>query len=612
MRKLAIVLIVVAIAVIVGANWTISRLPAPPTPNEADGATLRSTESGDVVGFIDASGARAWLGIPFARPPVGALRWQAPQPPVPAEGTIEALAFGAMCPQLPSLLSDASQSPQSAEEAAAVAAAVAGSEDCLMLNIWSPPNASGLPVMLWIHGGGNSIGHGGNVNGGNLAVGGNVVVVSINYRLGLFGWFNHPGLHAGDPANDSGNYGTLDMIRALEWTRDNIAAFGGDPGNVTVFGESAGAFNTLAMMASPLAEGLFHRAAVQSGGYGVSSLASGQNYQDHGGHQYSAPEVLNALLVADGKAADADAARAIQDGWTPAETRNYLYAKTPADIYGLLDGGGFGMVNVPNNFKDGHVLPTLDAEDLFSDTGNYNAVPVILGTNRDEPTLFMSRDPRYVDNLFGIFYSLKDEDAYRREVRYSARAWKARGVDELAQFMAASGHPNVYAYRWDWDEEPSALGYDLSVALGAAHALEIAFVFNDFEGGIAALGYIYPNDENQSALSRSMMSYWTEFAYAGAPGRGRDGAEVPWLAWGQGGQTSILLDTPTDGGIRMDDDVVTSASVKAELMADASLPPGRERCELYVRLFRWQGLFDDGEYRSLGCAAYPAESFASF
>ncbi len=607
MRKLAVVLIIVAIAVIVGANWYISSLPAPPAPNEADGTTLRTTESGDVVGFIDASGARAWLGVPFARPPVGALRWQAPQPPVPAEGVIEALAFGEMCSQLPSLLS-AGQTP----EGAAVAAAVAGSEDCLTLNVWSPPNASGLPVMLWIHGGGNSIGHGGNVNGGNLAIGGNVVVISINYRLGLFGWFNHPALHTGDPAHDSGNYATLDMIRALEWTRDNIAAFGGDPGNVTVFGESAGAFNTLAMMASPLAKGLFHRAVVQSGGYGVASLASGQNHQDEGGHRYSAPEIVNALLIADGRAADATAARAIQDGWTPAETRDYLYAKTPANIYSLLDGGGFGMVDVPNNFKDGHVLPALEAEELFSDLGNYNAVPVILGTNRDEPTLFMSRDPRYVDNLFGIFYSLKDEDAYRREVRYSARAWKARGVDELAQFMAASGHPDVYAYRWDWDEEPSALGYNLSVALGAAHALEIAFVFDDFEGGIGALGYIYPNDENQAALSRSMMSYWAEFAYNGTPGQGRDGAEAPWLAWGEDGKTSILLDTPTDGGIRMDDEVVTSADIKLELMADASLPEGRERCELYVRLFRWQGLFDDGEYRSLGCAAYPAETIAGF
>ena len=604
MRKLAVVLIIVAVVVIVGGNWYISRLPTPPTPNEPDGTTLRSTESGAVVGFIDASGARAWLGIPFACPPVGALRWQAPQPPVPAEDAFEALAFGTPCPQLPSGLSG--------DDEATPDAVVVGDEDCLTLNVWAPPNASGLPVMFWIHGGGNSIGHGGNVNGGNLAMGEDLVVISINYRLGLFGWFNHPALHTGDPLNDSGNYGTLDMIRALEWTRDNIAAFGGDPGNVTVFGESAGAFDTLAMMASPLAQGLFHRAIVQSGGYGVSSLASGQNHQADGGHRYSAREIASALLVADGTAADASAARAIQAGWTPAEARRYLHGKTPADIYGLLDGGGFGMVNVPDNFKDGHVLPAMDGAAVFSDAANHNAVPVILGTNRDEPTLFMSRDPRYVESRLGIFYSLKDEDAYRRQVHYGARAWKARGVDELAQAMAASGNPDVYAYRWDWDEEPSVLGYDLSVALGAAHALEIAFIFNDFEGGIAALGTIYPNDENQFALSGSMMSYWAEFAYNGAPGRGRDGTEVPWLAWGEDGKTSIVLDTPTDGGIRMDDEVVTHESLKAELIADASMPQGRERCELYVRLFRRAGLFDDGEYQDLGCAAFPASSISDF
>ncbi|MDD9963901.1 MAG: carboxylesterase family protein [Gammaproteobacteria bacterium] len=606
MRKLAVVLIIVAVAVILGASWIINSLPAPPAPNEADGATLRSTESGDVLGFIDASGARAWLGIPFARPPVGALRWQAPQLPAPADGTIEALAFGAMCPQLPSLLSG------DAEDGAAVAAAVAGSEDCLTLNVWSPPNASAAPVMLWIHGGGNSIGHGGTVNGGHLAAGENLVIVSINYRLGVFGWFNHPALRSGDPINDSGNYGTLDIIRALEWTRDNIAAFGGDPGNVTVFGESAGAFNTLAMMASPLAKGLFHRAIVQSGGYRVSSPRSGQNHQADGGHRHSAPEIVNALLIADGRAADAGAARLIQDGWTAAETRRYLHEKTPADYYALFEGGAFGMVDLPSNFQDGHVLPTLAAAEVFSDAGNHNAVPVMLGTNRDEPSLFMAQDPRYVDSWFGIFNSLKDEAAYRRQVRYGARAWKARGVDELAQAMVAAGNPAVYAYRWDWDEEPSLLGYDLSVALGAAHGLEIAFVFGDFESGIAAAGFLYPNDENQSALSRSMMSYWAEFAYNGAPVRGRDGSEAPWLAWGEDGKTSMLLDTPTGGGNRMDDEVVTHQSLKRELMAEAALPEGPERCELYVRLFRAAGHFDAGEYERLGCAAYPAESFASF
>ena len=229
----------------------------------------------------------------------------------------------------------------------------------------------------------------------------------------------------------------------------------------------------------------------------------------------------------------------------------------------------FGMVDLPANFMDGHVLPAVPAAEVFSVAENHNQVPVILGTNRDEPTLFMSRDPRYVDNRFGLFYSLKDEAAYKRQVHYSARAWKARGVDEPGAAHGCLRQPQCLRLPLGLDEEPSVLGYDLGVALGAGHALEIPFVFGDFSGGLG-LDYIFPNDENQRRLSESMMSYWTEFAYNGAPGRGRDGAEVAWLPWGQDGKTSILLDTPTDGGIRMDDETVTYASIKAELIADAS------------------------------------------
>ena len=603
MNKIAISLIVLAALVVAGGYWYVNSLPVPQPPPEVDGASRRTTQSGDVVGFIAQSGARAWLGVRFARPPVGQRRWQAPKPPQPAGALIEALEFGAACPQLHSQLTSSGDMPEPGR--------MVGDEDCLYLNIWSPPNASGLPVMLWIHGGGNTIGHGGNVVGANLAAARQVVVVSINYRLGLFGWFNHPALASGDPADDSGNYGTLDMIRALEWTRDNIAVFGGDPGNVTVFGESAGAFDTLAMIASPLAKGLFHRAVVQSGGYGVADVAQGQAHEEDGGHPNSAREVTSALLIADGLAADAAAARALQENWPSAKLAEYLHGKAPAELYAVLDGGVFGMVDLPANFMDGHVLPAAPAAEVFSVAENHNQVPVILGTNRDEPTLFMSRDPRYVDNRFDLFYSLKDEAAYKRQVRYGARAWKARGVDELAQHMVASGNPNVYAYRWDWDEEPSVLGYDLSVALGAGHALEIPFVFGDFSGGLG-LDYIFPNDENQRRLSESMMSYWTEFAYNGAPGRGRDRAEVAWLPWGQDGKTSILLDTPTDGGIRMDDETVTYASIKGELIADASFTGAQERCELYVRIFRFSELFDADEYADIGCAAYPPENVSWF
>ena len=601
MRKTSIALIVIAVAVIAGGVLYIRNLPEPKPPPVRDDTTIRNTESGAVVGFIDTHGARAWMGIPFAQPPVGDLRWRAPQPPVRSGAVIEALAAGSICPQFETILSGGD--PESGS--------VIGNEDCLYLNVWSPPNARNLPVMFWIHGGGNTIGHGGSFIGANLATTHDLVVITINYRLGIFGWFNHPALQTGDPAEDSGNYGTLDMIRALEWARDNIAAFGGDPGRVTVFGESAGAFDTLQIMASPRAAGLFHRAIVQSGGFGTSDAAEGSNFSDAGGHDYSGPELVNRLIAADGLADANQAPRQLQESWTDAAIREYLYGKSAAEIFAAFDGGAFGMINLPDGFRDGHVLPAGGAAEVFTDIGNYNAVPVILGSNRDEPTLFMTRDPRYVDNTLGIFYSLKDEDTYKRFVHYGARAWKASGVDELAVAMAASGNPDVYTYRFDWDEEPSVLGYDLSVALGAAHALEIGFVFGEFNG--LGLGYLYPNDQNQQSLTASMMSYWAQFAYTGNPGTGRDGTEVPWLPWGQEGKTSIILDTPTDGGIRMDDEVVTYQTVKEELLADTGFKQQRDHCAVYVRVFFWQTeLFDDAEYAAIGCDAYPPEDFPRF
>ena len=601
MRKAAIILIAIAVVVIAGGVFYVASLPAPKTPPERNDTTLRNTEGGEVVGFIDDFGARAWMGVPFAAPPVDELRWRAPRPPVRSGDVIEALAAGPMCPQFETILSGGELGGQPA---------VVGDEDCLYLNIWSPPNARDLPVMFWIHGGGNTIGHAGSFIGARLATEHNLVVVTTNYRLGVFGWFNHFALQTGDPASDSGNYGTLDLVRSLDWTRNNIAAFGGDPNRVTVFGESAGGFNTLAMMASPRAAGLFHRAVVQSGGFDATDPVQGRNYAGEGGHDYSAPEIVNRLLIAEGHASDARSAREQQDSWDNATLREYLYGKSPAEVFAALDGGAFGMIYLPDNFGDGHVLPNLPTDEIFSVAANHNRVPVILGTNRDEPTLFMTRDPRYVDSFLGVFYSLKDERTYRSLAHYGGRAWKARGVDQLAQAMTASGNPHVYAYRFDWDEEPSILGYDLSVALGAAHAIEIGFVFGEFNG--LGLGYVYPNDANQWRLSDSMMSYWAEFAYSGNPGSGRDGAETPWLAWGQDGKTQIVLDTPTDGGIRMDDEVVTYETLKAELLADANFGDKSIQCATYVRTFRDTDLFDGAEYEALGCSAWPPESISRF
>ena len=180
---------------------------------------------------------------------------------------------------------------------------------------------------------------------------------------------------------------------------------------------------------------------------------------------------------------------------------------------------------------------------------------------------------------------MKDEAAYKRAVYYGAQAWKYRGVDSLANYMSAAGNDNVYAYRFDWDEEPSQLGFDLSVALGAAHGLEIAFVFNDFDGGMG-IGYIYPGDEAQQSLANSMTSYWSEFAYNGDPSQGRDGKETAWLSWGEQGKRSIILDTPADQGIFMDDEEVVLEALKQALVNDPAITDPLERCDLYKSSFR--------------------------
>lgn len=602
MRKAAIILIIIGLVVVLGANLFVSSQDESVFVPVRDNTTIRQLTSGEVVGFRDKAGARAWLGIPYATAPTDTNRWRAPQPPQDHD-LLEAMQPGTMCPQFASLLSGSGENP--------APGTIAGEEDCLYLNVWSPPNAARLPVMFWIHGGGNTIGHGGSYSGAALAAKRDVVVVTINYRLGLFGWFSHPALMTGDPADDSGNYGTLDVVRALEWVQENIAEFGGDPGNVTVFGESAGAFDTLAMMASPLAEGLFHRAIVQSGGFRGGPLADAQDYASEGGHINSSKELVARMLVADGLVDTVEAARDYQNDMSRPRIREYLYNKTPAQFFTHLDGGGFGMINLPMIYRDGHVLPDMDARELFSDTNNYNAVPVILGTNRDEPALFMVRNPEYVDTWLGLIPRLKDPDTYKRIVRYGALAWKERGADSLATYMKASGNPHVYAYRFDWDEEPSQAGFDLSTALGAAHGLEISFAFDDFEGGLG-ISYIYPNDEAQFALANSMSSYWSEFAYSGNPGMGRDGQEVEWLAWGKNDKTYIVLDSPADQGIYMADDMVTIDSIKQALLADTGFTDPEDQCKIYVRNL-WNH-FDQAEYESLNpsCANLDPSSVSPF
>ena len=590
LRKIAVGLIVLLLLALAVIYFMWPEEAPIVEPNFPEPTTSRLTTEGEYVGFMDSNGARAWIGIPFAKPPIDELRWVAPKPPESHSGIKQALTFGNACVQFSNPTVRVND-----EEAQGVV----GSEDCLYLNIWSPPNSIDAPVMFWIHGGGNSVGEAGSYNASVLAATHKLVVVTTNFRLGLLGWFNHPDVLAVSEQS-SGNFGTQDLIRALEWVQDNIRSFGGDPDNVTAFGESAGGYNVLALMTSPKASGLFHRAISQSGAFRVQDPAEGYMLARDGGHVNSAREIVNRLLVNDNLVSNHSEAASMQKDWSPQELTEYLKSKPASAIYATFSGGSFGMIDFPGDFGDNMVLPMGSIEGLFGNTNNYNKVPVILGTNRDEPTLFMIQSPQYTDTLFGVFPRLKDEDDYRRIVYYDAQAWKVRGVDRIATAMRSGGHNDVYAYRFDWDEEASSIFFDLTVALGAGHALEIPFVFGSFSGDNMLAGF-YPNDDAQFALSKSMMSYWAEFAYNGSPARGREGTEVEWTPFGENDLTTIILDTAEDGGIRMMDEVVTFKSIRDELVNDQSFNDKDLHCRTYIVNLKDTPVYSESDLNEMGC-----------
>ena len=589
MKRASFILIGIAFAVLLSANLYVSYISS--DEQEAvkqlrDETTYRYTRHGDVVGFIDRYGARSWQGIPYAKPPIDDLRWKSPQAPEHSYDLLEALLPGSPCPQF---------SGTNVEAENATSRGLIGSEDCLFLNIWAPPNAVDLPVMVWIHGGDNTFGDGGTYSGAWLAANREVVVVTINYRLGIFGWFSHPKLGQDNDKDASGNFGTLDIIRSLEWVKENITEFGGSPNNVTIFGESAGGFNVLSMIASPLASELFHKAIVQSGGLNLTTKDHAEDFLHEGGHSNSSSEILSKLLMEDGIIDSPQLAKQQIDSMTTRELSEYLYAKSPSELFRNLGSGGSGILSLPDIFRDGYVIPNYESIKLFGSAELHNVVPIILGTNRDEPSLFMVRNPKYVDTYFGVIPRIKDRNFYKQTVKYGALAWKVQGVDSIANAMSHAGNSNVYAYRFDWDEELTQYGFDLSFALGAAHALEIPFVFGDFENHL--FSSLYPNDDAQKLLSQSMTSYWTEFAYSGDPGRGRNGQDPHWTHWKEDGLTSLVLDTKNDAGIRMIPDEYTMKSIKTEFLNE-EFADDRQKCELYKTTFRGEH-FKQTEYENL-------------
>ena len=558
-------------------------------PNDS----LRTINQGEIIGIESDHNTFAWLGIPFAEPPVGNLRWKAPIQPKKFNSRFEASEFSQVCFQAEGIMTGNS-------------GGWTGSEDCLYLNVWSPAwsaeqlKKKNVPVMMWIHGGGNTIGSADTYYPTDLVSQHEVIVVTVQYRMSNLGWFRHPALRQGNSTLEdaSGNFGTLDNIMALKWIKENIGYFGGDANNVTIFGESAGGHNVAALYASPLATDLFHKAIVQSGIVSHSLIEDAESYYPEDGTSgiQSSKEVINRLLINDKKADSLEDAKDKQNAMSLEEIEVYLRSKKPEDLltaYFEARPKKGGMTRV---FNDGHVMGVKGIYESFVNN-DFKRMPIILGTNRDETKLFNMRNPEFVKwgegegviatalswaGITELPLEILRPDFYNAVNQYSSDSWKERAVDSPARDLTASGQKDTYAYRFDWDELPEVQGMDFSQLVGSAHAIELLFLFPAGLDNMLIKNLVVEDADTVNKLSNQMMSYWTQFAYTGDPGKGRSGDLPHWKAWSDT-EKYMVLDSENDRGLTMVNSEVTIDSMIEDLRKDMRMTKD-EKCQTLFSL----------------------------
>jgi para-nitrobenzyl esterase len=442
-------------------------------------------DTGKLQGKSDGK-VEAFLGIPYAAPPVGDLRWKPPMRPAKWKGARKATEFGSRCMQTRVFDDMIFRDPGI-------------SEDCLFLNVWTPTKRSGkLPVMVWVYGGGFVAGATSEPrqDGTNLAKEG-VVVVSMNYRLGIFGFFAHPDLARESGRNAAGNYGLLDQVAALEWVKRNVAAFGGDPGNVTIFGESAGSFSVSELMASPIAKGLFYRAIGESGGaFASQGLPFHTLAESSEAGAKFATDALGAKSLAELRALPAQ--KVLE---TAAATKTIRFA--------------------PN--VDGYFLPETVAA-IFA-AGKQSDVPLLAGWNMDEggPAAVNAPEGQVVklkelaqkefgdkaDEFLKHYSGENDAQADRAMKDYAGDHFIAFSTWKWLEAQKSTGKSPVYRYRFDMlhPADPKRPPNP-----GAYHSAEIEFVF----GALDSENWISWRPEDHT-LSEQMRKYWSNFARTGDP-----------------------------------------------------------------------------------------------
>ncbi len=481
-----------------------------------------NTQEGPVRGEV-VDNSIVFRGIPYAAPPVGPMRWKAPQPAEMRSSVLDAISFGSPCAQ-----------PRNG--------VIKGNEDCLFLNIWTPKvkEAKLRPVMFFIHGGGNITQSADELNNGSLLYDGQpleekggVILVSINYRLGPLGFLAHPGLTMEDTNRTSGNYGILDQIAALRWVQKNIANFGGDPNNITIFGESAGGSDVSTLVASPLAAGLFQKAIIESGfpflvkRYLSDSASSprGISAQDYG-------LKISTALGCD-KASDPIAC---------------LRSKTPSDLITAIPpdqtADVAGTTGVPYGANvDGYVLPT--TTDQIFIKNQQNKVSLMIGTNKNEALGFIGGIPldtegQYKLTLQILFGAAFNDVAKRYPVSDypSPRlALDAVVTDKFFFCTTRTGFQSLAANKAKLFVYLFTHALESKKANGAEHGIELQFVFNT----LTKVNAVAPTAD-EVKLSELMLQYWSNFAKNGDP----NASGLPqWPLYKKNGDKTFVLDTTT-------------------------------------------------------------------
>ena len=467
----------------------------------------RSTQYGK-VGGTTLNDALVWYGIPYAAPPEGELRWSASVDPVPWAGVKDCSSAGNIAVQYS-------------------AKTVKGSEDCLNLDVYAPKNAEKLPVLVYIHAGNNQTGSGSEINASEVVVKSDCVYVGINYRLGLLGFNCLPALLTEE--NATGNFALLDMAKALDWVKANIASFGGDPGNITISGFSAGGRDVMTMLVSPVFTGKFDKAIVYSGEMTIAD-------QDASASQIA--YAMAPLAVEDGMAADEAAAKAwlLTDG---ADVREYLYSLTAERLAPMMASAQIRMSGFPHLYGDDVVLPSAG---FSSET--YNSVPLIMLTGTTEFSRYNS----------GGYLNSEEYTALDEETKAAAAEFSKRYGSDMYRIFNAQCSAETMFEHYDSDIYLCQVNYD-KTTMGSFHGIFIPMLTSDIQG-FASFGDF--NAVGYTGMAKKFNAYLRSFLHTGNPNG--EGTDTLWSAWSDQNKQSMIFDGDDNGGIAEMRDVSSSYS----------------------------------------------------